>query len=96
MDRDTMFWFLAGLGTGAALMYFLDPDRGVRRRSLVTDQVVGLTNDAQEAISNTAEDLSNRAYGLAAEAQKVVTGTPMDELSTGTSGTQTQSGDAQT
>lgn len=79
-NNDKILMFLIGLGTGAALMYFFDPDRGAGRRSLVRDQAVGLTNDAREAISTTAEDLSNRAYGAAAETTKAVTGTPLDEF----------------
>ena len=74
MERNEWLMFLAGIGTGAALMYFLDPDRGRGRRSYIRDQAVGLTNDATEAISNTAQDLSNRAYGVAAETRKAVTG----------------------
>lgn len=73
-NNESLLMFLAGLGTGAALMYFLDPDRGARRRALIRDQAVALTNDAREAIEATTEDLSNRAYGLYAETRKAVTG----------------------
>ena len=66
--------FLAGFGTGAAFMYLFDPDRGRRRRALIRDQAVGFTNDAREAINATSQDLSNRAYGVYAEARKAVTG----------------------
>ena len=78
-DNETIVAFLCGLGAGAALMYFLDPDRGRRRRALVRDKAVGLSNDASEAISGTAADLSNRAYGLYAETSKAITGKPIDE-----------------
>jgi len=60
---------LGGLGAGAAAMYFLDPDRGTTRRSLVRDKVVGLSNDARKAIEGRAKDLRNRASGLAHEAK---------------------------
>lgn len=66
--------FLAGLGSGAALMYFLDPDRGRRRRALVGDQVTSLTNNAQKTIGKKQRDLQNRAKGLWAETRKAVTG----------------------
>lgn len=79
-NNETIVAFLGGIGTGAALMYFLDPDRGARRRSLMRDQAVGLKNDARETISKTAQDLSNRAYGVVAETTKAVTGTLIDEL----------------
>lgn len=76
-NNESFLMFLAGLGTGAALMYFLDPDRGGRRRALLRDQAVALTNDAREAIDATTEDLSNRAYGLYAETRKAVTGSAL-------------------
>jgi hypothetical protein len=72
--NSSFLMFLAGLGTGATLMYFLDPDGGRRRRALMKDQAVELAHDAGEAINATTEDLSNRAYGLYAETQKAVTG----------------------
>jgi hypothetical protein len=82
MERsEVVIAFLAGVGTGAALMYFLDPDRGGRRRALIRDKAVGLTNDARGAINAASEDLSNRAYGVYAETSKAVTGKPIDETS---------------
>ncbi len=80
MERsEVMIAFLAGVGTGAALMYFLDPDRGGRRRALVRDKAVGLTNDAREALNAASGNLSNRAYGVYAETSKAVTGKAIDE-----------------
>ena len=79
-SNESLLIFFAGLATGAALMYFLDSDRGRRRRALVRDQAVGLSNDVREAISDRTQDLSNRAYGLMAEATKAVTGKPIDEI----------------
>lgn len=58
---------LCGVAAGAALMYFLDPDRGRRRRALLRDKAVGLSNDLGEAATGTARDLRNRAQGLVAE-----------------------------
>ena len=86
MERsEVMIAFLAGVGTGAALMYFLDPDRGGRRRALIRDKAVGLTNDARQALNATSQDLSNRAYGVYAETSKAVTGKPIDETTDATS-----------
>ena len=86
MERsEVMIAFLAGVGTGAALMYFLDPDRGGRRRALIRDKAVGLTNDARQALNATSQDLSNRAYGVYAETSKAVTGKPIDETADSTS-----------
>lgn len=51
-------------------MYIFDPERGNRRRALIRDKAVGLKNDAQEAISGKAEDISNRAKGLLHETKE--------------------------
>jgi hypothetical protein len=77
--------FLAGVAAGAALMYFLDPERGRTRRARVGDQLTALTNDAQDALGKASRDLSNRAYGMYAETRKAVTG------SAGSSGAEEQS-----
>ena len=60
---------LSGVGIGAALMYLYDPQDGNRRRALIRDKAVGLSNDAKEAINSKTEDLSNRAKGLIHEAK---------------------------
>jgi hypothetical protein len=65
---------LVGLGIGAGLMYFLDPERGRTRRAQVKDRAVGLGNDARDAIGGRAQDLSNRATGMYHEARKAMTG----------------------
>jgi hypothetical protein len=49
-------------------MYWLDPDRGRRRRALVRDRVAHLRRVGDDAISATAADVANRARGLVAEA----------------------------
>lgn len=64
---------LSGAGIGAALMYLFDPQDGNRRRALIRDKAVALKNDAEQAISGKAEDLSNRARGLMHEAKSVFT-----------------------
>lgn len=80
-NNEALLMFLAGMGMGAALMYFLDPDRGRRRRALMMDKAIGLSNDAREAINATSQDLSNRAYGLYAETRKAVTGRSLSSQS---------------
>jgi uncharacterized membrane protein len=65
MKRDTTVWgVLAGIGAGAAAMYFLDPDRGARRRALVTNKVSSAAHHLPDAVRVTREDLSNRAHGI--------------------------------
>lgn len=63
---------LGGVGAGAAAMYFLDPDRGRRRRALVRDKMVGLSHDAQKAVVGHARHLRNRTIGLAHDAKELV------------------------
>ena len=65
---------LAGLGGGIALMYFLDPGEGRRRRALFRDQVTKWTGIGRRAVEGRAKDLSNRTAGLAHEARKAVDG----------------------
>ena len=91
-NNESFLIFLAGLGAGAALMYFLDPERGGRRRALLRDQAVALTNDAREAIEATSEDLQNRAYGLYAETRKAVTGSALGSSGQGNESNTSQTG----
>lgn len=60
---------LCGVAAGAALMYFLDLDRGRTRRKLLGDKLVAWTNDLTDAAGSRARDLSNRARGVVAEAR---------------------------
>lgn len=64
---------LSGLGLGAALMYFYDPERGARRRSLFRDQLVSTMNDAGNAFEPAAEDAANRTRGMLYEARAELT-----------------------
>ena len=58
---------LGGIGIGAALMYYLDPARGARRRGLLRDQLTHAARVASEAAGTTSRDFANRARGIAAE-----------------------------
>ena len=71
---------LITFGLGALTMYLLDPDHGRRRRALLRDQFVHARRVVRERASGTARDLSNRAYGLAAEARRAV-GAPLERES---------------
>jgi hypothetical protein len=65
-------YLLGGFGAGIALMYFLDPDRGRRRRALLRDQFSKWTRIGRETASGRAKDLRNRAAGAVIEARKAV------------------------
>lgn len=58
---------LGALGIGAGLMYFFDPQKGNRRRSLVRDQATRLRNQSDTFIEKASHDIRNRIRGLLAE-----------------------------
>jgi uncharacterized membrane protein/osmotically-inducible protein OsmY len=62
-DRGVM---LAGVGIGAGLMYFLDPERGRRRRARVRDRIAHTANLSADCLGATGRDLAHRATGAAA------------------------------
>lgn len=66
MAKDNL---LNGLLLGAGLMYYLDPERGRRRRAMVRDQVVHFGHKADHALDTAARDMRNRTIGLASEAR---------------------------
>ncbi|HEX5831827.1 MAG TPA: CBS domain-containing protein [Gemmatimonadaceae bacterium] len=64
---ERTFSLLGAFGTGAALMYILDPGRGTRRRRLAADKVVHASRSARDALGATARDFEHRARGVVAE-----------------------------
>jgi hypothetical protein len=58
---------LVGAGTGAGLMYLLDPDQGNRRRALVRERFVHARHLTGDAVDATSRDVRNRARGVVAE-----------------------------
>jgi len=62
--NSTIFGVLAGLGTGAAAMYFLDPDRGTRRRAIAADKFRSSARRVSQSSSASRKDLANRGRGL--------------------------------
>jgi hypothetical protein len=70
---------LAGFGLGAALMYFLDPDRGRRRRGVAKDKLVHSTRVSVDALGTTGRDLANRAAGAAARIRNAFRSAPADD-----------------
>lgn len=57
---------LAGAAVGAALVYFLDPERGNRRQKRLKDRVVHGGHVAEDFVRTAARDTANRARGLVA------------------------------
>ena len=62
---NTRFW-IAGMGTGASLMYLLDPETGKRRRAHLRDRVRHAWRVSGRAWGKTARDIRNRGQGMAA------------------------------
>lgn len=58
--------WMSGAALGAGFMYFLDPDRGKRRRALVRDKATRLTTLVERGTDKTRCDLANRRRGIAA------------------------------
>jgi hypothetical protein len=63
---------LAGMVIGATLMYLLDPQQGGRRRALLRDKFIALSNDASDTLGKTSRDLRNRAQGVIAETTRAL------------------------
>ena len=58
---------LTSIGLGAGLMYFLDPQHGTRRRTMVVDRANRFVNNIDESIDIAVEDARNRARGVLSE-----------------------------
>jgi osmotically-inducible protein OsmY len=71
--------FVAGMLAGIALAFVMDPVSGRRRRALIRDKMTRAGNTTSEAAQGAAIDLSNRARGIAAEAQSAVRQQPVDD-----------------
>ena len=69
---NRIFAILAGAGIGAALMYIFDPTGGGRRRALIKDKAVGLSNEVSETLGKKARHFSNKAQGLVHDAKSFV------------------------
>ena len=67
--NSALLGWLAGVGTGAAAMYFFDPDRGSRRRAIAGDKIGSSARRLSRTLSNTRKDLANRGYGFVIEAK---------------------------
>ncbi len=70
-------WSLvSGASLGAGLMYFLDPDRGRRRRALMRDKGIRWSRKTREFAGSTSRDMQNRAKGMGAAVKAWVQPTP--------------------
>ena len=60
---------LSAAGTGAALMFLFDPQRGTRRRAFLRDKASHFARRTQRSLSKATRDLGHRTQGVAAEAR---------------------------
>lgn len=63
---------IEGVALGAVGMFFLDPDRGGRRRALLRDQAIHQGNKKRRAVQVMARDFVNRSKGLRYQIQSKV------------------------
>jgi len=61
-----------GIGTGIALMYLFDPDRGKRRRELVGGRLARLTRTSREAAAQKAGAFADRTVGVMTDVRESV------------------------
>jgi CBS domain-containing protein/osmotically-inducible protein OsmY len=65
------------LGVGAGMMYLFDPNRGRTRRAIARDKAASWCNASSEIVARTAEDLRNRATGIATGTKSLLKSEPV-------------------
>jgi osmotically-inducible protein OsmY len=76
-SSGTSFFALIGaMGLGAALMYFLDPDTGKRRRALARDKYVHGKTALQDATEAAVRNAANQTRGAIARVQNRIASKP--------------------
>lgn len=72
MDQESkkvcvLSWVAGSVALGALAMFFLDPDRGRRRRALARDKMYSAAIRTRKCIDKKSHYLAGRAKGLRAE-----------------------------
>jgi len=76
MSRGSL---IAGVGIGAGITYFLDPDRGGSRRARVRDAVTHTEALARRTIGATRRDARHRALGVVASLRAAMSHEEVDD-----------------
>jgi CO dehydrogenase/acetyl-CoA synthase alpha subunit len=67
-----IFRVLGAVGAGAAVMYFLDSERGAERRMALKDKASKLGADLSETVQKGVTDLSNRSKVVMDDVRKMI------------------------
>ena len=76
---NTVARFATAFAAGAALMYYLDPIAGRRRRALARDRGVSVGHDAEHFARAKSRHAVDRAQGLVARARAGLSHAPVDD-----------------
>jgi hypothetical protein len=68
----SLSYLLAGIAAGAALMYFMDPVQGRRRRALLKAKAHSIDVQTRQAIDARTHGVGNRALGLRVKASRML------------------------
>jgi hypothetical protein len=77
-QRGNPLSLLIGAGIGAAIMYFLDPNRGVRRRHLAYDRAGRVLRVGKRELHDARENAKNHALGAMREVKSGLRGEGRD------------------
>lgn len=66
----TLLRIAAAAATGALVMYFLDPDRGRRRRAVVRDRAIAAGGDVGDFARTKSRRVADRTRGLLARTRE--------------------------
>jgi BON domain len=66
--RSTLLWAAGGFLAGATVLYFLDPDRGARRRHITRDRLVSVLRRTGSQLERFGHRVGSDAYGLSQKA----------------------------
>lgn len=63
IDLQSYSWLLGGISIGVVAAFFLDPDRGKRRRALVRDKAVHLNKITNRLVERKTHHARNILHG---------------------------------
>lgn len=76
---NTVTRIATAFAAGAAVMYYLDPLVGRRRRALVRDKGVAAGHDIEQFARAKSRRAADRLHGVVAETKAALSATPVDD-----------------